>query len=130
MLQMLVYLLLGLALTWVAYMAYVWVASQSIRGKDIHHLLDKLPSAHAQEQLLLYCYSPSCGPCRGMNPIIDAMQKHGAPIVKLDMNQDPQLGRELEVRAVPTLLLVRHGVVEQSIIGSQSRQQIEALLRS
>jgi thioredoxin-like negative regulator of GroEL len=126
--QIAIYLLLGLALSWLSYMVYLWVASQSLRGKDIRHLHSHLQLSDFPEQMLLYCYSPACRPCRGMSPTIDELKSQGDPIFKLDVSQNPQLGKELEIRAVPTLLLIRRGIIEQTAIGAQSRNQIEALL--
>lgn len=129
--QLGVYLLLGLALAWVVYLVYVWIASQAVNGKDVSRVLDQLPPpAQTSGALLVYCYSPTCGPCRSMSPIIEELREHGMPVLKLDIADSPELGKELEVRAVPTLLLVENGVVSQTLVGAQSQARIEALLDS
>jgi len=128
--QMTLYVLLGLALTWIAYLAYLWIASKALQGSRIDHLSAKIPElANFPRAAMLYCYSPRCGPCRSMSPLIDQLRAEGRPIIKLDIGEDVQLARELGVRAAPTLILLRKNVIQQVQIGARSRAQIERMLQ-
>jgi len=127
--QIALYVFLGLALTWIVFLIYLWTSSKALQGKSVAHLQTLLPQlANYRDQVLLYCFSPSCGPCRRMSPTIDALCEQGEPIIKVDISEAPDVSRELEIRAAPTLMLIRHGVIDQVEIGARSREQIEAML--
>lgn len=127
--SMLLYLFLGLSLTWVLYIAYTWIASQSARGQSIEGLSLHLPAqAISQPTLLLYWFSPACGPCRRMSPLIDALIEEQRPLFKINIADDPTVAREAGVRAAPTLMLIRNGVIEDILLGAQSRKRILTLL--
>ncbi len=128
--QIVLYLLLGLALTWIVYMVYLWTASKSLQGKKTDQLRKLLPElSDYPEQVLLYCFTPSCAPCRRMTPDIDQMIAAGKPVLKVDVSQALNIARELEIRAAPTLMLIRHDIIKQVEIGMRSRNQIDAMLQ-
>jgi len=127
--EIVLYLLLGLALTWIAFMIYLWTASKSLEGRKTDGLRELLPAlADYPEQVILYCFTPTCGPCRRMTPTVDEMIAAGGPILKVDISQAPAIAQQLEVRAAPTLLLIRHDVIEQVEIGARTRDQLAAML--
>jgi thiol-disulfide isomerase/thioredoxin len=127
--EIVLYLLLGLALTWIVFMVYLWTSSKSLQGKKTDALRELLPAlADYPEQVILYCFTPSCGPCRRMTPTIDKMIAAGEPILKVDISQALDIAQELQVRAAPTLMLIRHDVIEQVEIGARSRDQLAAML--
>lgn len=127
--SLLMYLALGLALTWLIYMAYAWLASQSIKGRPISEL-DKLPQLadHQTGPLLLYWYSPNCGPCRQMSPIIDTLIAEQQPVHKINIAERPDSARSIGVRAAPTLMRIQDGVVDEVLLGLQKRERILSLL--
>ena len=127
--SLLMYLALGLTLTWLAYMAYAWVASQSIKGRPIGKL-DSLPQLadYRNGSLLLYWYSPNCGPCRQMSPLIDRLIDEQHPIHKINIAEHPDSAREIGVRAAPTLMRIQDGVIEDVLLGLQKRERILSLL--
>lgn len=124
------YVLAGLSVTWAAYMAYIWVAGKSAEGRPLEDLWESLPQvqAFAGQKGLLYCYSPNCGPCRSMSPIIDSLTAEGHPVAKLNIAEDPALARQLGVRAAPTLLLIEDQAIAQVVIGGSTRKRILSLL--
>ena len=126
-----IYIVAGVVLSWGLYLAYMWFSSQSIKGLEVGALQRSLPElAGHTERALIYCYSPPCGPCKTMTPIVDALREEGLPIVKLDLPQHLELAHELGIKATPTLLLVKQGRIERVSIGARSRQQILQLLEA
>jgi thioredoxin-like negative regulator of GroEL len=122
---------LGLTLAWGLYLAYTWYSSQSIKGLSVDRLQYTLPELRQHtEKALIYCYSPPCGPCKTMTPIVDALRDEGLPIIKLDLPQHLELAHELGIKATPTLLLVRDGRIEAVNVGARSRHQILQLLEA
>ncbi|MFG2888002.1 thioredoxin [Streptomyces sp. NPDC048248] len=55
-----------------------------------------------------------CGPCRMVSPALEQVAKELAgtiKLVKVDIDQNPQLAQRYQIQAVPTLLLLNNGVV-------------------
>lgn len=124
-----VYVVVGLVAMWGLYTGYLWLTSQSLKGREITPFQNQAPELRdLPHKAMVYCFSPNCGPCRNMTPVIDELQQDGAPIVKLDIPQHLDLAHELGIRATPTLLLVQDGRVEEVIVGTRTQSQIRQML--
>lgn len=84
------------------------------------HLLHSTPSSfhrdvlHSPVPVLVDFYAEWCGPCRMLSPALERLAAAfdgKARIVKIDIEQAPDLAREYRVGAVPTLLFVVDGEV-------------------
>lgn len=128
--QIALYLVAGLTLTWTLYIAYLWLATKAIEGHPTEELSELFPALQDEPKALLYCFSPHCGPCRQMSPIIDELKNAGTPIFKLDVSEHAELSKDLGIRAAPTLMLLSEGVVKQVRLGGQTRAQIQQLMDS
>lgn len=72
-----------------------------------------------------------CGPCRQIGPVIDeiAGETEGkALVVKVNIDEDPELAAQFGVEAIPTLLVFREGKVAQAFQGVQSKSKLSAAL--
>lgn len=80
------------------------------------------------EDRLIYFYSESCPPCKQMTPIIDDLATRHEKISKIDVKRDPEAARQYKIRATPTLILVKGGVIDDILLGAKKATQIENLL--
>ena len=78
---------------------------------------------------LIYFYSPKCGPCRAMTPIIDRLAEGNPRVFKVDVTQDMETARAFNVRATPTTVLVREGRILDVVLGAKGQAQLERLLQ-
>ena len=92
--------------------------------------------AGASLPMMVDFYSPTCGPCRMLAPVIDrlAARYWGRVIVaKIDTSRNPLTAGRYQIRGVPTLLFLKNGQVVDQIVGAapeaQITQTIEALRR-
>ena len=76
-----------------------------------------------------------CGPCKMMNPVIEelSVEYDGRVVVgKLNVDDNPEVPTQYNVRGIPTFLLFKNGELKGKIVGAQTKQvlkdQIEALL--
>jgi thioredoxin 1 len=72
-----------------------------------------------------------CGPCRAIAPHLDAIAQAYAGkirIGKCDIDHNPIVPTQYEIRSVPTLLLFKNGQVAGQLVGAVPRTRIEDLL--
>src|SRR5574341_1175450 len=83
--------------------------------------------------VLLHCWSPWCGPCRTMAPVMEELALSLAETVKvakLNVDENPEIAGRLGIRSIPTLLLFRNGEITGEMVGAAPRATIEdAVLR-
>ncbi|RTZ61622.1 MAG: hypothetical protein DSZ33_00695 [Gammaproteobacteria bacterium] len=110
----------------------MYLDSQKIKGlsipDDVEKLLGRGDTTHSQRSLV-YFYSPSCGPCRSMTPVIDKLISEGKPAAKVDINGSPEVASRLGIRATPTTLVINNQIIEKVILGAQSEQKLLQLLK-
>lgn len=72
-----------------------------------------------------------CPPCKALAPTVDALASEYTGrvfIAKVDIDEDGDIASKYDVNSVPTLILFRDGKNVETLVGLQSRPQIEALL--
>ncbi len=80
--------------------------------------------------VLYYFYSPRCGPCRAMGPVIDRVaEAHPDQVVKVDVGEEPQLAAAFRVAGTPTTMLIRDGRIIEVMLGAKPQKHLEALLQ-
>jgi len=76
-------------------------------------------------------WSPWCGPCRIMGPIVDSLaEKYEGRVAfhKLNVQDNPLTPQALEIDAVPTVLLFKNGQLVRRIIGLRDADELSATL--
>lgn len=80
---------------------------------------------------ILYYFSATwCAPCKMMSPIVqEVMEGKDIELVKVDIEDTPEMVRKYNVRSVPTFVLVRDDVVYGTKIGSCSKEQFDKWIK-
>jgi thioredoxin 1 len=87
--------------------------------------------SHHHGRVLIDFYTPTCPPCRMMAPVLDQIASERAPalkIVKIDASAEPELAGEFGVSAVPTFVLLEHGVRKAQVTGAKPKAAFERWL--
>jgi thioredoxin 1 len=101
------------------------------RGRRVPELDVLLTDAQrARPRLLVYFWSPSCGMCRAMTPVIDRLAAERGDAIKVNVAESLDLARHFGVMATPSLAIVEGGVLKRLVVGARSEPQIRALLES
>ncbi|HKV97493.1 MAG TPA: thioredoxin [Gammaproteobacteria bacterium] len=72
-----------------------------------------------------------CAPCKAMASVLDEVAEEYRDrlrVVKLNVEQEPQIARQYSVRSQPTLMLFKHGLVEAQKVGVLSKSQLKAFI--
>ena len=77
---------------------------------------------------LFYFYSPQCGACRVMTPVIKEMEKAGKDVFAIDISVDMATARKFGVMATPTTVQINKGIIEDILIGPRPKAALEALI--
>jgi thioredoxin 1 len=105
--------------------------ARQARGRSVPELDALLTDAQrGQPRLLVYFWSPSCGMCRSMTPVIDKLAAERGDVLKVNAAESVTLAKHFGVMATPSLALVEQGVVKKLVVGARSEPQIRALLEA
>ena len=58
-----------------------------------------------------------CSPCQQMKPGVDKLVESGYPIEMVDIEENPTLAENAEVRGVPTTAIYENGVLVERLVG-------------
>lgn len=82
--------------------------------------------------VLLDFWAAWCGPCRMVAPIVAEIAEEydgKVKVGKVDVDEEPALAASFRVASIPTLAVVKNGVVTNMLIGYRPKADIEALLK-
>ena len=72
-----------------------------------------------------------CGPCKAMAPILEsiaAKYEGRVKVVKVDVDENPDLGVAYGIRGIPTLVLFENGKAKSKQTGALPSPKVEAML--
>ncbi len=86
----------------------------------------------SDKPVLVDFYADWCGPCKMMAPLIEKMAEEfsdSAVIGKLNVDDNEEIAMKYQVMNIPTLILFKNGAAVNRLVGVQSREILEKLLR-
>ncbi|APZ91027.1 thioredoxin [Fuerstiella marisgermanici] len=86
---------------------------------------------NAGKPVLVDFWAPWCGPCRMIAPSVEeiaADYKDRAVVVKINVDEAPELAQRYEATSIPLLVYLRDGEKVDQLVGAVPKDQIEAKL--
>jgi thioredoxin 1 len=89
--------------------------------------LDEVTSTH--EAVLVDFYADWCGPCKMIEPTVEALAAEtDVAVAKVDVDANQGLAAEYGVQGVPTLLLFADGEPVERVVGVQDKETLRSTI--
>ena len=81
--------------------------------------------------VLLDFWAEWCGPCKMIAPLLDEVAgkyEDKLDVVKLNVDENPNVAQKFGIRSIPTLILFKDGAVQAQMMGAMPLRQLEEFL--
>ena len=100
----------------------------------VAHISDsEFPTAVKDGVTLVDFWAPWCGPCKAIAPMLDELAGElggKARIVKMNVDENPEVAGSFGIMSIPTLILFKDGKPVNKLVGGQPKPQLKAFIES
>ncbi len=85
----------------------------------------------SDQPVLVDFWAPWCMPCKAISPFLEQLADEydgRAKVVKVDIQDHPNIGRRFNARSIPMLLVFKNGQVQDTQIGLVGKQHLAQML--
>jgi thioredoxin 1 len=78
---------------------------------------------------ILYFTADWCNPCKKVKPIVEELNRDSSiKFQVIDVDQELEMAKNMNVRSVPTFIVIENGSEVKRAVGAQTREQLQELM--
>lgn len=80
---------------------------------------------------VIYLSAAWCGPCRLYAPIVEKVSAEMPDTMfgKIDVEQNKPLAVQLEVKSIPTTIVIKNGQIVERFVGPKTKNELEQIIK-
>ena len=81
----------------------------------------------SSEAVVVDFWAEWCGPCKMISPILEEIaseHKDKVKVVKLNVDDNPDVTRRYDVMSIPTLIVFKDGQAKKRLVGAKGKGQL------
>ena len=85
----------------------------------------------SEQPVIVDFWAEWCGPCHAVAPLLDQIAQERSSelkLVKVNIDEEPDLARRYGVMSIPTIVLFRDGEPAAAAVGAQPKSMLEKSL--
>lgn len=85
----------------------------------------------ADKTVIVDFFATWCMPCKAFEPILEKVAVEAADkctVVKIDIDETPEVASKYGVRSVPTLIVFKGGEVKNRLVGRSTKENVLKLI--
>lgn len=86
---------------------------------------------NSTQPVVIDFFTEWCGPCKAMKPVLENLKSRlgdKVKIIKIDIDENPDIASQLDIRSVPTLMIFQNGERKWRKIGISSVSEMESVI--